>query len=180
MQLANDLRTLSMKAQQCLREARLPVEQAAQLVYDAPSMYILGKGPCEPIVREGALKVKEITYIHAESYTSGEFKHGPLSLIDSDSRTPAVFIMLNDEHFDDVMNSLKQIRGRKARTVVITDCRDRIDPKDADVIIDIPNCGMLTPLLAILPLQLLTYEAAKLLNRNLDKPRHLAKELTTN
>ena len=85
-------------------------------------LFILGKGPGEAIAKEGALKIKELSTIHAEGFCSGEFKHGPLAMIDTDVGTPFMLIINDDEYFEDMIYALNQVKNRNATTIVITDC----------------------------------------------------------
>jgi glucosamine--fructose-6-phosphate aminotransferase (isomerizing) len=185
--MKDDLKNLSMKSIQCLESCQEEVKQVSKFLKDHEHLFILGKGPGEAIAKEGALKIKEVTYIHAEGYASGEFKHGPMAMIDSLKGTPCkslfltlivILIILNDEYFDNMIHALNQVKGRNATTFVITDCANKIDSRLVDKFIHIPSCGMLTPLLSVLPIQLITYETAIMKGVDPDRPRHLAKEIT--
>jgi len=141
---------------------------------DQKTVFVLGKGFGESIAKEGALKIKEITYVHAEGSSSGALKHGPFALIDKG--TPIIIIILNDEHKSQNMNSCQQVLSREADVIIITDCDDL--PLEQCKIIRIPNCGLLTGLLAVIPLQLIAYELSILKKINPDKPKNLAKTVT--
>lgn len=144
-------------------------------------LFVLGKGYAEPIAHEGALKIKEITYLHAEGYSGGALKHGPFALIENDDgnfgRTPIILIVLDDEHGALMRTAAEEVRARGAYTIVITD-NPNMCSGIADDIITIPNNGPLTALLAVLPLQLIAYELALMRGINPDVPRNLAKAVT--
>lgn len=95
---------------------------------------ILGKGPAQIIAREGALKIKEVTYIHAETFSAGEMKHGPIALIDSQhpGKTKVILVILDDEHFDEMDTCLSEVKSRHAYTVVITDCYNKLNHEKID------------------------------------------------
>lgn len=138
------------------------------------TVFILGKGLGESIAKEGALKIKEITYTHAEAYASGALKHGPFALIEKG--TPIIMIILNDEHKAQNLNSCAQVISRNASVIVITDCDD-LNLKDVEII-HVPSCGLLTGLCAVIPLQLIAYELSIYKKIDPDKPRNLAKTVT--
>ena len=150
----------------------------AQSLTSATSMFILGKGFAEPIAREGALKIKEITYVHAEGYSGGALKHGPFALLDDG--LPVVLLILDDLHAELMRVAGAEVRARGARTIVITDKKSlaRGIADEADVIV-VPSNGPLSALLTVIPLQLLAYEMAVLRGIDPDKPRHLAKGTPT-
>ena len=142
---------------------------------DCQHMFVLGKGYAEAIAREGALKIKEITYLHAEGYPGGALKHGPFALIESG--TPVLLIILDDEHANHMCTAAEEVRARGAKTIVITD-RASLANHVADEIIEIPKDGTLAGLLATVPMQLIAYELAVMKGINPDKPRNLAKAVT--
>lgn len=137
--------------------------------------FVLGKGPCEAIAREGALKIKEITYLHAEGYPGGALKHGPFALIEQG--TPVILCIFDDQHGPLMRTAAEEVRARGAKTIVITD-----NPKLAEGVateaILIPKNGVLTGLVANIPMQLIAYELAVLKGINPDRPRNLAKAVT--
>lgn len=150
------------------------------------TIFILGKGYGEPIAREGSLKIKEITYTHAEAYASGALKHGPFALIENG--TPIIILILDDQYYNLNVTALHEVRARGAYTIVITDKPDKVK-NVANQIIEIPSNGVLTALLGVLPLQLIAYEMSILKNigklflktnflKDPDKPRNLAKSVT--
>ena len=113
----------------------------------------MAKGPCSAIAREGALKMKELTYIHCEAFAAGELKHGPLALVDPDDKnsTVAILIILRDEFLEDMKNCLNELKTRNAYTIVITDCPQKLDKEKINDIIPVIHNGLLTPILCILP-----------------------------
>ena len=126
---------------------------------------------------EGALKLKEISYIHAEGYSAAELKHGPISLIDKDM--PIVFIIPEDELYEKLFCNLQEAASRGAKIIAIaTQGDERVKSVSEEVIYIPKTLTHLTPFLTVIPLQLLSYYIAKELNRNVDKPRHLAKSVT--
>ena len=137
-------------------------------------MFVLGKGLAEPVAREGALKIKEITYVHAEGYGGGALKHGPFALIEEG--TPIVLIIPDDDQAAFMDIAAAEVMSRGAYTVVITD--NRRLAKHAHDVIEVPTCGPLSALVAIVPIQLIAYEMSVLRGINPDKPRNLAKAVT--
>jgi len=147
----------------------------AQKLAKAPHCFILGKGFSEPIAYEGALKIKEITYMHAEGYSGGALKHGPFALIEEG--TPIILIILDDQHAQLMRIAAEEVRARGAYTIVITNAPSLAKKIAHDTII-IPSNGILTSLLATIPLQLIAYELSVLKGIDPDKPRNLAKSVT--
>jgi glutamine---fructose-6-phosphate transaminase (isomerizing) len=156
-------------------QTRSGCEEIARHLLDADHAFILGKGPGESIAREGALKIKEITYMHAEGYPGGALKHGPFALITEG--TPVVLVILDDAHGNLMRTAAEEVRARGAYTIVITDNMTLAEGV-ADDVICIPHDGSLTALLATIPLQMIAYELAVLKGLNPDKPRNLAKAVT--
>lgn len=116
--------------------------------------------------------------MHAEGYSSGEFKHGPLALIEEDKKTLGVMFILDDEDLEFNLSTLEQLKAKQAFTIVITNCKHKLADNLADRFISIPSCGLLTPLLAVIPMQLLTLYIAELRGNEVDQPRNLAKTVT--
>lgn len=158
-----------------LNENSEKIKEIAGRFKDCSHFFVLGKGFSEPIAYEGAQKLKEITYIHAEGYSGGALKHGPFALIESG--TPIIMLILDDVHSSLMRTAAEEVRARGAKTIVITD-NPRLASGVADEIIVIPSNGPLTALLGIVPIQLLAYEIALLKNLNPDKPRNLKKTIT--
>jgi glucosamine--fructose-6-phosphate aminotransferase (isomerizing) len=152
---------------------------AAKTFATARDFLFLGRGPCYPIALEGALKLKEISYIHAEGYPAGEMKHGPIALIDE--RMPVVVILQRDKLlFDKTLSNLKEVEARGAKVLVVTDAADdRTLGIVADSIIRVPYVSPeLSPLLLNIPLQMLAYHVAVMNGTDVDLPRNLAKSVT--
>ncbi len=137
----------------------------------------LGRGVHFPIAMEGALKLKEVTYIHAEAYAAGELKHGPLALVDSDM--PVVVVAPNDALIEKLKSNLQEVRARGGELFVFADQDAVIEPGDGINIINLgDHAGLLSPILHVIPLQLLSYHAALARGTDVDKPRNLAKSVT--
>lgn len=137
----------------------------------------LGRGINFPIALEGALKLKEVSYVHAEGYPAGEMKHGPIALVDENC--PSVFVAPTDKSYDKVLSNMQEIKARKGKVVAIVTEGDEAMSKIADHVIEIPNTDpLLTPMLTCIPLQLLSYKIAVNLEKDVDKPRNLAKSVT--
>ena len=149
--------------------------RVALLLNKSHSCFVLGKGLAEPVAREGALKIKEISYIHAEGTSGGALKHGPFALISEG--TPIILIILDDQHAQLMRTAAEEVRARGAKTIVITN-DIRLSNKIADEVIKIPANNELTALLAVIPLQFIAYEVSLLRSLNPDKPRNLAKAVT--
>ncbi|MEO5363612.1 MAG: glutamine--fructose-6-phosphate transaminase (isomerizing) [Magnetococcus sp. DMHC-8] len=149
----------------------------ARLWMHAPGFLFLGRGTCYPVALEGALKLKEITYIHAEGYAAGEMKHGPIALIDE--HLPVVVIAPRGPLFDKVVSNLEEARARGGRLLVITTVLAAGEALAAEALLTIAPCGeFATPILYIAPLQLLAYHMAVLKGTDVDQPRNLAKSVT--
>jgi glucosamine--fructose-6-phosphate aminotransferase (isomerizing) len=172
--LIDDLRRLPTNIRLAF-ETREACQKIAQKLVSTEHLFVLGKGSAEPIAREGALKIKEITYLHAEGYPGGALKHGPFALITEG--TPVILIILNDRHAQLMRTAAEEVRARGAHTIIVTD-----DAKLAEGVADdtvlIPPDGVLTALLSAIPLQFIAYELAVLKGINPDKPRNLAKAVT--
>ncbi len=137
----------------------------------------LGRGPLFPIAMEGALKLKEISYIHAEAYPAGELKHGPLALVDQDM--PVVAVAPNNDLVEKLRSNLQEVRARGGRLYVFADENARIQPDDGIRVVTMPRADeLLGPILYTLPLQLLSYHVAVLRGTDVDQPRNLAKSVT--
>ena len=173
-QLIDELRRLPTNLEASLK-LRERCQEVAKTLLEAQHMFVLGKGYGEAIAREGALKIKEITYLHAEGYPGGALKHGPFALIESG--TPVLLVILDDEHADHMRTAAEEVRARGARTIVITNHASLVSHV-ADDIIEIPKDGTLAGLLATIPMQLIAYELAVMKSINPDKPRNLAKAVT--
>ncbi|KAL8429848.1 hypothetical protein ACSSS7_006296 [Eimeria intestinalis] len=152
-------------------------KRIAEKLKDAQTLFVLGKGFGYPVALEGALKIKEISYIHAEGFAGGALKHGPFALIDDKKRTPVILIVLGDQHAALMLNAAQQVKARGAYLICLTDYPELVQDVADDYIV-IPSNGPLTALLAAIPLQLLAYEISVAKGINPDKPRGLAKTVT--
>ncbi len=155
-------------------------EQVKEIAFrykDAPNCLYLGRGYNFPVALEGALKLKEISYIHAEGYPAAEMKHGPIALIDE--QMPVVVIATNKGHYDKVVSNIQEIKSRSGKIIGIVTEGDEAVRELADYVIEVPETiESLTPLLTTIPLQLLSYHIAVMLGKNVDQPRNLAKSVT--
>ncbi len=149
----------------------------AEKYKDSPNCLYLGRGYNFPVALEGALKLKEISYIHAEGYPAAEMKHGPIALIDESM--PVVVIATSKGHYDKVVSNVQEIKARQGKIIGIVTEGDEAVKELADYVIEIPETiESLTPLLTTIPLQLLSYHIAVMLGKNVDQPRNLAKSVT--
>ncbi len=153
------------------------IEEIAKLFKDATNFLYLGRGYNFPVALEGALKLKEISYIHAEGYPAAEMKHGPIALIDE--QMPIVVIAVNSNHYDKVVSNIQEIKSRKGKIIAVVTEGDTVVKELADYIMEVPNTPeALSPLVTTIPLQLLSYHIALILGKNVDQPRNLAKAVT--
>lgn len=156
-------------------------KKVAERLKDKEHLFLLGKGYGEPIALEGALKLKEMAYLHAEGYSGGALKHGPFALIEGPDgphgATPIICLILDDEHAQHMRTAAEEVKARGADIIIITD-NPRLAKNLVNDPIVIPSNGPLTALIATLPLQFIAYELAVLKGINPDKPRNLAKAVT--
>jgi len=153
------------------------IKQIAEEYMDVHNFLYLGRGFNFPVALEGALKLKEISYIHAEGYPAAEMKHGPIALIDENM--PVVVVANNLSAHDKIVSNIQEIKARKGRIIAIISEHDTVIEGMAEHVIRIPETeDALTPLLSVIPLQLLAYHMAVLLGKNVDQPRNLAKSVT--
>lgn len=153
------------------------IKHIASIYKDASNFLYLGRGFNFPVALEGALKLKEISYIHAEGYPAAEMKHGPIALIDENM--PIVVIATSNGHYDKIVSNIQEIKARKGKIIAVVTEGDTIVKELADHVIEIPETvEELTPLLTTIPLQLLSYHIAVMRNCNVDQPRNLAKSVT--
>jgi glucosamine--fructose-6-phosphate aminotransferase (isomerizing) len=137
----------------------------------------LGRGINFPVALEGALKLKEISYIHAEGYPAAEMKHGPIALIDEDM--PTVVVSTRTEHYEKVVSNIQEIKARSGKIIAIVTQGDTVVSKIADHVIEVPDVDeRLSPLVTTIPLQLMSYHIAVMRECNVDQPRNLAKSVT--
>lgn len=158
-------------------EADAHIKIVADIYKNAKNCLYLGRGFNFPVALEGALKLKEISYIHAEGYPAAEMKHGPIALIDE--LMPVFVIATKKGHYEKVVSNIQEIKSRKGKIIGIVTEGDEDVKKLADHVIEVPETlEFLTPLLTTIPLQLLSYHIAVMLNKNVDQPRNLAKSVT--
>ena len=149
----------------------------AGLFADKRHALFLGRGPHYPIALEGALKLKEISYIHAEAYPAGELKHGPLALVDRDM--PVISVAPNDALLEKLKSNLKEVAARGGELYVFADADSAVEAEPGVHVLRLPeHYGALSPVLHVVPLQLLAYHAALVKGTDVDKPRNLAKSVT--
>jgi glucosamine--fructose-6-phosphate aminotransferase (isomerizing) len=153
------------------------IEKIARKYSNAEDFFFLGRLYNFPVALEGALKLKEISYIHAEGYPAAEMKHGPIAMIDE--RTPSVVVIPHDAMYEKTLSNLEVVRARKGPVIAITtDDNDSIRGQVDDVIFVPKTLDCLFPLLGVVPLQLLAYHIAVARGCDVDKPRNLAKSVT--
>jgi len=174
--LLSELAGLPEKVRKILAQSHV-IEEVAEIYKDKRNFLYLGRGINFPVALEGALKLKEISYIHAEGYPAAEMKHGPIALIDEDM--PVVFIATKDLIYEKIISNLEEVRARKGKIIAIASEGDKKIAEHADHIIYIPTTSQaLVPILAVIPLQLLAYYIAVKRGCNVDQPRNLAKSVT--
>ena len=153
------------------------IKQIANIFKDSTNFLYLGRGYNFPVALEGALKLKEISYVHAEGYPAAEMKHGPIALIDENM--PILVVATNVEHYEKVLSNIEEVKTRKGRIIAIVNEGDTEISKLAEFVIPIPKTSEpFTPLLSVIPLQLLSYHMAVLRGCDVDQPRNLAKSVT--
>jgi glucosamine--fructose-6-phosphate aminotransferase (isomerizing) len=153
------------------------IEKIAKIYHESNNALYLGRGINFPLALEGALKLKEISYIHAEGYPAAEMKHGPIALIDEEM--PVFVIATKDSSYEKIVSNIQEVKARKGKIIAIVSEGDKEVKKIADHYIQIPRCDeLLVPLLATVPLQLLSYHIAVMRECNVDQPRNLAKSVT--
>jgi glucosamine--fructose-6-phosphate aminotransferase (isomerizing) len=153
------------------------IREIAEVFMNASNFLYLGRGYNFPVALEGALKLKEISYIHAEGYPAAEMKHGPIALIDD--QMPVVVIAVNSNHYEKVVSNIEEIKARQGKIIAVVTEGDTTVRKLADFIMEVPKTPeTLSPLVTTIPLQLLAYHIAVMLGKNVDQPRNLAKSVT--
>ena len=171
-----EMKAIPDKLKTVLEENDL-IEKIAKIYYQSTNALYLGRGINFPLALEGALKLKEISYIHAEGYPAAEMKHGPIALIDEEM--PVFVIATKDSSYEKIVTNIQEVKARKGKIIAIVTQGDKEVKKIADHYIEIPKCDeLLVPLLATVPLQLLSYHIALLRECNVDQPRNLAKSVT--
>jgi glucosamine--fructose-6-phosphate aminotransferase (isomerizing) len=174
--LASELALIPKKIEQVLQQEKL-ISYIAAEIKDRPNALYLGRGYNFPVALEGALKLKEISYIHAEGYPAAEMKHGPIALIDEEM--PVIVIATNKSSYEKIVSNIQEVKARKGLVIAIVPQGDTTISAIADYTIEIPETEEpLSPLLSVIPLQLLSYHIAVLRGCNVDQPRNLAKSVT--
>jgi len=176
LQIVKGLSEVPAKIQEVLKTNEKVADLARTFTYAHNFLY-LGRGFSYPVALEGALKLKEISYIHAEGYPAAEMKHGPIALIDSDM--PVVVIATHNAMYEKVLSNIQEIKARQGRVIALVTKGDDTIAKVADEVIELPEVmECLEPLVATIPLQLLAYHVAVCKGKNVDQPRNLAKSVT--
>jgi len=174
--ILTEIKNIPLKVKKIFKEKE-DIKKIAKKLQNSKGLLFLGRGVNFPIALEGALKLKEISYIHAEGYPSGEMKHGPIALIDKDM--PVVFLATKSSTYEKILSNIQEIKARKGKVIAIANKADKRISKFADYVIRVPETKeCLSPILNVIPLQLLAYYAADLKGLDADKPRHLAKSVT--
>ncbi|MFY7929430.1 MAG: SIS domain-containing protein, partial [Oligoflexus sp.] len=172
----DELESLADQVQLAL-DTEAQIKQIAYEFQNATNVLYLGRNYLFPTALEGALKLKEISYIHAEGYPAAEMKHGPIALVDQ--HTPSVFLISKGLVYDKIMSNLQEVKARGGPVIAVTDSVDSQLEKLADRIILVPSVAEpLQPVVSVVPLQLLAYHIALLRGCDVDKPRNLAKSVT--
>ena len=175
-ELMIELDNIPAKVEKAL-QLNTEIEQISEIFKDAANFLYLGRGYNFPVALEGALKLKEISYIHAEGYPAAEMKHGPIALIDENM--PVVVIATKDSSYEKVVSNIQEVKARKGRIIAVVTEGDEVIPQLAEFVIEVPATSeVLMPLVSVVPLQLLSYHIAVLRGCNVDQPRNLAKSVT--
>ncbi|SEG28557.1 glutamine--fructose-6-phosphate transaminase (isomerizing) [Algoriphagus boritolerans] len=176
IQLLNELEAIPAKVERALKTNEL-IKYIASEYKDVRNALYLGRGYNFPVALEGALKLKEISYIHAEGYPAAEMKHGPIALIDEEM--PVIFIATQDSSYEKVVSNIQEVKARKGKVIAVVTEGDTQVKAMADHVIEIPAVDeAFVPLVAVVPLQLLSYHIAVMRGCNVDQPRNLAKSVT--
>lgn len=176
MHLLNELHEVPEKVEAILKNAEA-IKAIAHKYKDATDFLFLGRGYNFPIALEGALKLKEISYIHAEGYPAAEMKHGPIALVDD--KLPVVFVATKDSYHEKIVSNMQEIKARKGKIISIITEGDTVSPTLSDDVIVIPPADeLIAPIISVIPLQLLAYYTGIAKDIDVDKPRNLAKSVT--
>ena len=174
--LLNELQDVPEKVEAILKNAE-EIKKIALVYKDAHDFLFLGRGYNFPIALEGALKLKEISYIHAEGYPAAEMKHGPIALVDEN--LPVLFIATKDAYHEKIISNMQEINARKGQVISIISEGDEVSPTLSKHYFAIPPADeLIAPLLSVIPLQLLSYYTGVAKGIDVDKPRNLAKSVT--
>jgi glucosamine--fructose-6-phosphate aminotransferase (isomerizing) len=174
--LMKELEAIPEKVKEILADVS-NIKSIALKYKDAPDALFLGRGYNFPVALEGALKLKEISYIHAEGYPAAEMKHGPIALVTD--KLPVVFVATKDSYYEKIVSNVQEIKARKGMVIAIATAGDTVIPGMADDTIFVPEADeLIAPLLSVIPLQLLSYYVGIAKGCNVDMPRNLAKSVT--
>jgi len=175
-QLMQDLEAIPEKVKEILQDTS-NIQRIAAKYKDATDFLFLGRGYNFPVALEGALKLKEISYIHAEGYPAAEMKHGPIALVDD--QLPVVFVATKDSYYQKIVSNVQEIKARKGKVIAVATTGDEVIPGMADDVMFVPDADeAIAPLLSVIPLQLLSYYTGLAKGLDVDKPRNLAKSVT--
>jgi glutamine---fructose-6-phosphate transaminase (isomerizing) len=175
-ELLVDMETIPAKVEQAVK-LNDSIREIADTFKNATNFLYLGRGYNFPVALEGALKLKEISYIHAEGYPAAEMKHGPIALIDEEM--PVVFIATKDSSYEKIVSNIQEVKARKGRVIAVVTEGDKLISKMAEFTIEVPAVHeALMPMISVIPLQLLSYHIAVMRGCNVDQPRNLAKSVT--
>jgi len=176
LQLMNELNAVPEKVKQILNDTTV-IQNIATKFKDATDFLYLGRGYNFPVALEGALKLKEISYIHAEGYPAAEMKHGPIALVDE--KLPVVFVATKDSYYEKIISNVQEIKARKGRVIAVASENDTVITTMSEDVMFVPDCDeVIAPLLSVIPLQLLSYYVGVAKGYDVDKPRNLAKSVT--
>ena len=176
LQLMHELESVPEKVKEILQDTA-NIQRIAAKYQDATDFLFLGRGYNFPVALEGALKLKEISYIHAEGYPAAEMKHGPIALVDE--KLPVVFVATKDSYYQKIVSNVQEIKARKGKVIAVATTGDDIIPGMADDVMLVPDADeVIAPLLSVIPLQLLSYYVGLYKGLDVDKPRNLAKSVT--
>ncbi len=176
LQLMNDLYAVPEKVKEILKDTT-NIKAIAEKYKDAKDFLFLGRGYNFPVALEGALKLKEISYIHAEGYPAAEMKHGPIALVDEN--LPVVFVATKDSYYEKIVSNVQEIKARRGQVIAVATEGDTIIPSMANDVMFVPDTDeIIAPLLSTIPLQLLSYYVGIAKGIDVDKPRNLAKSVT--
>jgi len=176
MELIKELEAIPEKVKEILKDTS-NIERIAMKYKDATDFLFLGRGYNFPVALEGALKLKEVSYIHAEGYPAAEMKHGPIALVDE--TLPVVFVATKDKYYEKIVSNVQEIKARKGKVIAVATASDTVIPTMADDTMFVPDADeVIAPLLSVVPLQLLSYYVGIAKGFDVDKPRNLAKSVT--
>ena len=176
LHLLNELDAVPGKVAEVLQSVER-IKEVAEKYKDAKDALYLGRGYNFPVALEGALKLKEISYIHAEGYPAAEMKHGPIALVEP--TLPVVFVATKDSYHEKVISNMQEIRARKGQIIAVTNESDGLSPTLANDVIVVPEADeIIAPMISVIPMQLLAYYIGVAKGYDVDKPRNLAKSVT--